>query len=536
MARPRTTSLGMQLAEFGDARSGYAAAKRSNYRRQRTGLAVGGSGADYHYATGNDYWRIVEDSRDMDRNDAVIGQCIDRACNNTTMDGLKVDPQTPDKGLNEALSLRWINWAKDAEQCDLAGEHTFADQEWLNLRHMLLDGDVFCLPHIDGGLETIENHRCRTPRNTTKNVVLGVLKDRATNRRLEYWFTKAEVSVQQSIKQVNEVTPYKARDAAGHRQVFHIYNPKRVSQTRGVGALAPCFDTCGMLEDIHFATMVKAQVAACFAIFRERDLNYRSDDSGSAQQTGSVSYETQDDGTSRKLEGLGPGMIIRGNPGERLQGFAPNVPNAEFFPHVKLMLTMIGINLGLPLFMVLMDCSESNFSAWRGAFEEAKKGFKRNQRALISRFHTPVYKWKVRQWAAEDPAIRAAIERLGEEAFWHRWNPPRWPYIEPLKDAQAALLERRNALTSPRRQHAERGEEFVDVRDEIIDDNATTIVAAKTRAQAINKQFPDDVPVTWRDLYPAPPADGGTFQADAAQAEAAAGAEAGGKPKPKSTK
>jgi capsid protein len=363
-----------------------------------------------------------------------------------------------------------------------------------------------------------------------------VLKDRATNRRLEYWFTKAEVAVQQQIKAVNEVTPYKARDAQGNRQVFHIYNPKRVSQTRGVGALAPCFDTAGMFEDINFATLVKAQVAACFAIFRERDLNYRSDDSGSAQQTGAVSYETQDDGTSRKLEGLGPGMIIRGNPGEKLQGFAPNVPNAEFFPHVKLMLTLIGINLGLPLFMVLMDCSESNFSAWRGAFEEAKKGFRRNQRALINRFHTPVYKWKVRQWAALDPAIRRAVETLGEEAFWHRWNAPRWPYIEPLKDAQAALLERRNALISPRRQHAERGEEFADVRDEIIDDNATTIVAAKTRAQAINKQFPDDVPVTWRDLYPSPPADGGTFQADAAQAEAAAGAEAAGKPKPKPSK
>jgi len=197
-------------------------------------------------------------------------------------------------------------------------------------------------------------------------------------------------------------------------------------------------------------------------------------------------------------------MEIVGKPGEKLQGFSPNTPNSEYFAHVRLMLQMIGVNLGLPLCLVLMDGSETNFSGWRGAVDEARKGFRSNQTNLVNRLHKPVYEWKLNQWIAEDTNIRSAFQREGLKLFAHKWNAPRWSYIDPVGDAQGDQLRLQNGLTSPRRLHAERGAEWEEVAEEIVADMGFAIVAAKTVANKINSQFDDGQPVQWRELINLP--------------------------------
>ena len=261
-----------------------------------------------------------------------------------------------------------------------------------------------------------------------------------------------------------------------------------------------------MFEDINFARLVQAQVVSCFAVFRKRELDFRG---VGDQQQGERSTESLADGASRTLEGIGPGMQIKGEPGEELTGFSPNIPNPEFFPHMKLILQLIGINLGLPLVLVLMDASETNFSGWRGAFDQAKLGFRANQRRFHDRFHRPIWRWKVRQWMAKDQAARKAAEKSGINPFGCLWNFPTWPYIQPMEDAQADLLRLRNGLTSPRRLHAERGATVEEVTTEILADNKASIIAAKQAAADINKQFPDDPnPVSWREMLFLPTPDG----------------------------
>ena len=147
-----------------------------------------------------------------------------------------------------------------------------------------------------------------------------------------------------------------------------------------------------------------------------------------------------------------------------------------------------------------MDGSETNFSGWRGAFDEAKKGFQSNQRALRGRLHKPVYEFKVRQWMAMDPALRMASQLSGINIFGHEFGLPGWRYIEPLKDAQGDAFQIQNALTSPRRSHSARGQEWMTVSDEIIEDNAAHIIKAKRAAVDINDQIQDGQPVHWREL------------------------------------
>jgi hypothetical protein len=265
-----------------------------------------------------------------------------------------------------------------------------------------------------------------------------------------------------------------------------------------------------MFEDINFAVLLQRQVVSCFAVFRERELGFEGIAPAGADPKGPRTTEPGEAGFSRLLEGIGPAMEIAGIPGEKLKMDSPNVPNPEYFPHMRLILTLIGINLGLPLVMVLMDASETNFSGWRGAIDQAKIGFRRLQRRLRDQFHVPVYRWKIRQWLAADAALARAAGRSGINLFGHTWHAPTWPYIQPLQDAQADLLMLRNALTSRRRRAAARGMDREQLDREIVEDNAALIVAAHAKAQEVNAQNPG-LAITWRDLACLPTPDGVTI-------------------------
>lgn len=479
-------------------RADYDMSRENRFIRRRIGLAPQGGSSDWHYRMEAKYYEDIEKARDMDRNDAIVGQTIDRAVSNIVQDGFSLDPQTGDKKLDEDLWQRWVGWANDAEQCDIAAKFTFHDFESQAMRSCLLDGDCFTLA-LDGGyLQFIESHVVQTSQKEADTVLGVTLED--TGKHIAYWLRHDSIDLLGPKKQSEQVDVY---DSDGLRQAFHVFNPKRSTQTRGVTALAPIFSLAGMFEDIQFAKLVQQQVVSCFAIFRQQALNGNQELPNKNQTYGNSTTEVTESGT-RYIENIAPGMEIIGKPGETLQGFSPNVPNSEYFNHVRLMLQMIGVNLGLPLCLVLMDGSETNFSGWRGAVDEARKGFRSNQTNLTNRFHKQIYKWKISQWMDEDPALRRSNKRSNIDLFAHRWNAPRWAYIDPVGDAQGDQLRLQNGLTSPRRLHGERGSEWEEVADEIVADLTYAITAAKKSAAKINADFPDGQPVHWRELINMP--------------------------------
>ena len=146
-----------------------------------------------------------------------------------------------------------------------------------------------------------------------------------------------------------------------------------------------------------------------------------------------------------------------------------------------------------------MDSRKSNFSSWRGSFEQAKLGFKANQEVMANKYYSPVYRWKLRQWAAQSSGFASRLQAAGVSAQKHKWGMPRWPYIEPLKDAQAELLQLRNGLSSPRRIHGAHSRDVNEIHNEIVEDNGRAIELAAARAEEINSKFGDGT-VHWRDI------------------------------------
>jgi lambda family phage portal protein len=483
----RSRSLANQSSPaeyFGEARADYAAAKRSQYRRHRTGTLPFGTHADWHYRVEVSFSEMREQARDMDRNDALIGSLVDRAVTYTLQSGIWADPKTGDSGVDAELSARMKEWSESPD-ASVDGEFDLHQLGWLALRQMLVDGDIFGLPMQDGQLQLMEAHRSRTPTNTKKNVVHGILLDPTTRKRLQYWFTKEDVQAWSSLEKVSDMIQIDARDEDGSPQVFHVYDPRRISQTRGVTAFAPMFDPLGMLEDINFATMVKHQVSACWAIFRKRTNDYMA---GGGVPIGPTIPIPEAVATQRTIQGMAPGMDVPGMVGEEITGFSPNIPSPAFEPHMRFLITLIGVNLGIPLVVALMEPGGS-FSAYRGAIDQAKMGFRHNQKTMIDRFYRPVYRWKCMQFAADDPLLSTKLETLGPAFFACKWHKPAWPYIDPSKDADADLTRVSNCLAPISHVMAERGLDWDDVYPKIISERSVAIRAALDEADAINRRY-----------------------------------------------
>lgn len=485
-------------------RADYDAGKPSRFNRRRPGVSTSGRSADYHYASEAAFFYSMEWARDVDRNDQIVGQGIDRLVENIVQDGFTLEPQTGDSAIDTDLKAWWNEIAYTAETWDIQGELPFDAMEQLTLRQMIVDGDIFHLPEAETGLdEAVEAHRARTPTNTTQNVVHGVLLS-PTRRRLEYWFTRDDVSPLASIARVADIDKRPARQwspltQSWERAVVHCFNPRRISQTRGFTALAPILNTAEQHDDSQFAELIARKMQACAVLLEESASNAPP---GGPVLPGTKT-ESLDTDTDRTTVELSPGARIRAGRGRTLKGFVPTIPGAQYRPHSLMLLTFIAVNLKMPLQLLLLDPTMTNFSGWRGAMQAARLGFRVFQQRLAERYHEPMYRARVLHKLSQDSVLLAAYKR-GVNVFNHRWQPPGFPYIQPEVDAAANAFRVRNLQTSPRRLAAEVGYDDAEVTREIAEDNARKIRLFKATAAAINAEFQDDDPVSWRDVMTLP--------------------------------
>lgn len=409
--------------------------------------------------------------------------------------GYQPEPQTGIPELDKWLKDDFWLWSNDPQRCCSRRMHSFAQQERLIARHGYIDGDIFVNPLDSGALQLIEGHRCVTPSNTSRNVVLGILLDEMQAPD-QYWFSR-ELNRTKHIQKVSEIDAFPALDDEGFQNIFHYFTPTRISQTRGITAFKSVFDILTMFEDVNFAKLVQAQVISCIALFIERGTDFKG---STATKLGPQSIEIDEDSTTRTLEEMRPGLIMKGRKGETAKTINTNVPNAEYFDHVRLILRIIGANLGVPLSLVLLDTHDTTFHGYRGEINEARTGFKIRQQRLKECIHQPVWRWRIR-------FRRDAILKKFPNArdlfnsgviFHHKWVAPGWQYVDPLKDADAETTILNGVLNSPRAVHAIHGRDFDEVATETCEDNSKLILKAHRAAQTLVSAGVSGI--TWRDV------------------------------------
>lgn len=494
-------------------RSEYASTRDSRFRKRRSTSAYGTSGDSHLYA--NKYFQMLEYARAMDRDDPILGSILDRAEINTLQDGLTLDFDTGDVALDEDLIGEWNEWA--SKPVDIAEELTFADFESAMFRSSQVDGDAWALLLDEQKIQVFEAHRIRTPDDRQvqgRNIVQGVELS-PVRKQLSAFITQDDVGTSFYDQPLAKFRQQPVWDEDGLRvflQVFAGPSPKRTTLTRGVSIYQKMFDLSGMLDDAEFAAILKQQLSNALVMTEE----WEKEDFGPSAPMGppepsssaaAAAVAGTDGAYAESVEGFAAGTVIRTKNGRKLKPFVNDAPGPDFVPHVKHILSVMGVNLGMPLVLVMMDASETNFSGWRGAFEQAKMGFRRNQARLIRRCHDPILAWRLawrrRQDSALDKALTGVMLRAKKTAKpWYTWHTPSWPYVNPMEDVQANLISVANYQEAPSTNAARNGRDYDREMQRGIEDRGRSIEWAMKEAERLNKAFPDaDPAVRWTDLY-----------------------------------
>ncbi len=494
------------FSTIGEMKSGYDAARQSRLRRRRDLPASGASG-DWHIRTESDWLRVLEFSRDLDRNDCILGSVLDRFVVNTIQDGANLDFDTGSIALDEELLGYHQEWATSAENCDASGEMTFGEMQGHVLRQSAGDGDLWAYLNDVDTIQLWEAHRLRTPSRTSKPIVHGVQLN-GLRRREKVYVTKDDLSPMAAAPLLRDMDVFDVRDEDGLRRCLQMFVglKSRATLTRPLSIYAKLFDMASMHDDVQFAAILKQQLQNAL-VFVEKKSEF--DTGGPDEPLGERSTESRPDGSTEVIEGIGPGTVVKARKGRDLVPFMATAGGADLIRHVRMILQILGVNLGMPLVLVLMDASETNFSGWRGAYDQAKMGFRMNQFRLRNRFLDPVLMWRLAALAKQKSSIRVQLDKLMTKyratgVPWYTWHMPTWPYVDPLQDATADFFTVANHMEAPSTMMGRKGMNYDREMARGIEDRASAIKLAIQTAAKLNAEFSQETAenkVRWQHLY-----------------------------------
>jgi len=480
-----------------DPQSSYLAGESNRMNPTPAGIDPLGSDADYHYGTARNYYLMMERARAAVRNHPLVEQAVNRLIANLRLTQIRLDPATGDKPLDRLLKEKWLHWTGDKRLCDWEMARDFNSIVSQSFFNEVVDGDILHIPLAMGALQTWEAHHIRSPylHQSTGQSQNGIMHGaEVRNGRTVGWHvTPASLSYLNRVTRQAGTHFYKQYDPAGNQLAFYAGFTHRFSQRRGISRLSPPRDAMNGFDDLNYAHIKSA--------LRRSLISYLMTSTGPPGPPVMDGEELPQAGARFAEEmGLGlesviveqqgePAQVFKTPRGWDLQGWNANMPGSGYFEQSALLLTMLAVNLDLPLSFLLLDGSLTNFHGGRMTFDQVKLRLEELQRHVIATRHRPTYRWKLRQWTTQghheyDPRLAAAVD-AGRDLDRVQFRPKGWPYVKPMEDAAAENLAENRQLRSRREILATRGQDIEEVDDEILADRGEYFAKSLEAARGI---------------------------------------------------
>ncbi|MCW5648358.1 MAG: phage portal protein [Ramlibacter sp.] len=250
----------------------------------------------------------------------------------------------------------------------------------------------------------------------------------------------------------------------GRRRVIHLHDKERAGQSRGrpiVSAVMREFHMAGKYSGNELESSVAGSLVAAF-LESNMDAESANELFGKDPREAWATSVKQAQNI-RKLKGA---AIIPIPAGAKLQGFAPNRPNAAFEAFMLAVLRHIAAGMNMPYELLLKDFSKSNYSSARAALLEAWRFFNGRRRWLTDYWLKPIYEL----WLEE--AVNAG-EVDAPDFYANRYAYTRCRFIfggrgwvDPVKEATAAALRIDTGLSTLEQECAEQGLDYEEVLDQ----------------------------------------------------------------------
>jgi lambda family phage portal protein len=415
-----------------------SAYRSSSTNRLRKNWAMGDAEAD---PAAHERGRLVERSRDANRNDPVASGATDTLGHNIVGTGLR--PQSALRpellGISEkrAKVIRTqieSAFERFSAMSDAANILSFDEQQFLALRKTIEDGEVLAIPTwanepwrpFGRCIELIEGPRLMSPLRGADSAVRNGIRFGDRNQPLEYWIRKYDRKLGRKTSDFQRIS---ARDDKGRPKILHVFQQIRPTQSRGIPYFAPVLTYFKDLADYLEAEIVAARIAACLAVFISKQ-----DPMGLSAATGTGTETT----TGKRIQGIEPGMVGYLGLNEEIKVVDPKRPGDAFPAFVETMFRIIGVSLGLPYELIAKDFSKTTYSSARASLLEGRRMFKTWRKWFAARFCQPIWNLVI-----EEAYLRDMIEVTDFYENFHeytrcQWIGGGWGWVDPVKEIQAS--------------------------------------------------------------------------------------------------
>ena len=384
--------------------------------------------------------RLLARSRELVVTNGYAANACEAFAANLVGDGIKPSSLIRDVGLREQVQKLWLAWTDEA---DADGLTDFYGLQAIVAREMFVAGECFVRlrsRRAEDGLlvplqlqllqsEMLPFDKTETAPNGNR-IRCGIEFD-LIGRRVAYHFRRHHPG---DSTEAGHGTTSTTRVPA--EDVLHIYRPIDAGQIRGLPHIAPAMVRLFLLDQYDDAELDRKKTAAMFAGFITK---IAPDDP--------MMGEGEVDLDGAAMASLEPGTMQVLLPGEDVKFSSPADVGGGYEAFQYRTLLAVSASLGLPYHLVTGDVRQANYSSLRAELVEFRRRIGQLQHGVVAhQLCRPVWM----RWL-ETAALSGAIEADPSLARPVQWIPPRWDWVDPLKDIQAQVLAMEAGITSRRK-------------------------------------------------------------------------------------
>jgi len=428
----------------------------------REGRGYSGGSGDAHSRYSRP--RLINQSRSFYRDNGLYKGMIDRAIDYMVGSGFTLQVKTNNTNFNKKIENLWNSWNFKPE---IRGLLLGFETAQMFLREAVLCGDIGAIKTNKGVLQLTEAEQINGG-NQSKDGIDKNMFGVPTG----YWVSGYNDHGYLNTKRLRKILP---------KDFLFMTNPDRPSSTRGVPACQSVFSMLHRINDVCDSEAVAMQLISRLAVSVTRENADQRAYLESKEDPNKAAADTSGQLGSRLME-LEYALMFHAKPGEKIEGIDHNIPGKNFGESLRLFLRLLGLPLGLPLEIVLLDWTKSNYSQSRAVLEQAFMSFVKWQKKLEGFYYTPAFEWKLQGWKKSG--------LLGNRKdIPYSWIKPTFPWIDQLKECQAKGMMIDRALMTHSEACKSRGQD----REEVIEGRKKEIIEAIEIAGDIREKTGTDV-------------------------------------------
>ncbi len=428
-------------------------------------VQTGGSGAHYQR---HDRGKLLNQARDFSRNNGIFRGMIERAVSYIVGNGFALQASTEDDEWNAKVEALWKEaWRRPEVRGILSGPRV----ERMVCREMLTVGDTGIIKLGSHKIQLIEAEQINGGRKAGDGI--AKTKEGAPKKFYVAPYGRGG-KVQTGAAQ--EYTP---------GEFLFLTDPERPSMVRSTPPCQASFPMLHRINDVCDSEAAAWQMVARLAVSLTRERGPQFSREESRPDPDKASGDLGGDAATRITE-LDVALIFHGEPGDEIKAIKHDVPGKDFSASIRMFLRMLGLPLGLPLEIILLDWTKSNYSQSRAVLEQAFQVFQGWQSVLVDFGHSDIYRWLVDWWVSEG--------RLADrdDKHSHGWITPTFPWIDQLKEAQAQGAKIERGFTT----HSEVCKSLGREREDVVATRKREVLSAIETAMSIEQA--SGVPVPWQ--------------------------------------